>query len=426
MEQHDILDKEIDNKNKIEALLFASADGVRVEDLARMCNIAMLDDVHSLISKLKGEYKERDSPIIITRENDLYRFAVSEKYLQVIQSINTNTELSTGIMETLAMIAWRQPVIQSAIIKIRSTKAYDHIAELLEKGFISKERFGRSYMLKTTQKFAEYFDIPSKEAIAKVFKDFEVDLKREDGQQTLKIAPHPLDDDVPHLGNLEVYGQEGNAPVGGVGFQTYSTEGKEKLADDSSDKIDDVSKISEEENKDQLKPMQFDVKEKEGLQVKAHSTEEKEPKDQFTFPKPDSLDRTDKDSKGVKTAGSYINVDFTEDADADKEEYGDDADLVRARAKEILDDEESGVVSEETDRDPDSLRLGPYPVQQAKYELEGMKLNQRAKNLMDELTHDEAGLSFMTDEVDSDKAEEMDSDSEVDSKQKSSKPDIVT
>jgi hypothetical protein len=59
----------------------------------------------------------------------------------------------------LAIIAWKSPVVQSEIVRIRSTKAYDHIEELLTKGFIMREKSGRSYLIKLTPKFFEYFDI---------------------------------------------------------------------------------------------------------------------------------------------------------------------------------------------------------------------------------------------------------------------------
>ena len=60
-------------------------------------------------------------------------------------------------MKTLAFIAYKQPLMQSNLVKVRSNKAYDHLKILEEKGFVSKEPKGRSYMLRTTKKFVEYF-----------------------------------------------------------------------------------------------------------------------------------------------------------------------------------------------------------------------------------------------------------------------------
>ena len=71
------------------------------------------------------------------------------------------TELPKAVLETVAVIAWKAPVLQSEIIKIRNNKAYDHIKELVESGFIAKEKSSRSYKIKLTQKFFDYFDIDS-------------------------------------------------------------------------------------------------------------------------------------------------------------------------------------------------------------------------------------------------------------------------
>ena len=67
-------------------------------------------------------------------------------------------------METLAVIAWNHPALQADIIKIRHTKAYDHMKQLEETGYVQKVKYGRTFKIKLTQKFFDYFDIPSQNA----------------------------------------------------------------------------------------------------------------------------------------------------------------------------------------------------------------------------------------------------------------------
>ena len=62
-------------------------------------------------------------------------------------------------METLSVIAWKNPALQSDIIKIRTNKAYKHIGELEEAGFIESIKHGRTKLLKLTKKFYDYFDL---------------------------------------------------------------------------------------------------------------------------------------------------------------------------------------------------------------------------------------------------------------------------
>ena len=63
-------------------------------------------------------------------------------------------------MKTLTVIALKEPIRQTELKELRSN-AYEHIQELIEKGLISrtKDKNGRSFNLKTTPKFAEYFKL---------------------------------------------------------------------------------------------------------------------------------------------------------------------------------------------------------------------------------------------------------------------------
>ena len=73
-------------------------------------------------------------------------------------------------METLAVIAWKYPVLQSEVTKIRTNKAYEHLRELEEMGYITREKKGRTRQIKLTQKFFDYFDIVEKEKLKEKFK----------------------------------------------------------------------------------------------------------------------------------------------------------------------------------------------------------------------------------------------------------------
>jgi chromosome segregation and condensation protein ScpB len=80
-------------------------------------------------------------------------------------------------------------VLQSDIIDIRSTKAYDHIEELVTVGFITKARYGRSFMLRLSQQFFEYFDIKNKEQVKEIFKDVAVEAKPREQKELSEVIP---------------------------------------------------------------------------------------------------------------------------------------------------------------------------------------------------------------------------------------------
>ena len=161
-----------DFKKEVEAILFSAGRTVLVQEFCVLLGIRNPGLIKETVKELKGEYEARDSPLMIIEEGEGWKLTVKERFLQVVQRINPHTELSKTILETLSVIAWKQPALQSDVIKIRTNKAYDHIAELERLGFIAKDKHGRSFSLKVTQKFLDYFDLPDSAAIKGVFKEF--------------------------------------------------------------------------------------------------------------------------------------------------------------------------------------------------------------------------------------------------------------
>lgn len=190
-------------KKQVEAILFASGKKVAYEELARICNVE-ISEIKNVLKELKEDFEKSDSALLLTEETDGWKLTVREKYLPTVQKLLPETELSKTILETLAVIAWKHPCMQSDVIKIRTNKAYDHIKELEELGFITKEKKGRSYLLKVTNKFREYFELPGHEDIKKVFKDVEEEFSEEKLGQ-LEVVEEKMAEAVPHkLGKMDV------------------------------------------------------------------------------------------------------------------------------------------------------------------------------------------------------------------------------
>ena len=156
-------------KNQIEALLFASGRKMTVEELKLHLNVASAKTINEAAQQLQKECEERQSPVMVVQEGDSWKLTTREKYLQIVRKINPNTELTKTMMETLAVIAWKQPITQSEVIAIRTNKAYEHIGELERMGFLVKEKYGRTFMLKLTQKFFDYFDLRDAQAAREIF-----------------------------------------------------------------------------------------------------------------------------------------------------------------------------------------------------------------------------------------------------------------
>lgn len=164
-------------KKKIEAILFASGRKVDLEELSRLCKTNN-DEIMNAINELKKKYDEH-SPLLLIEEGNAWKLNVKEDFLPLVQKIVQETELSKTMIETLATVAYKVPVKQSDIIKIRTNKAYDHLDELEKAGYISREKYGRTKLIKLTQKFYGYFDLPP-EKVKEKFKKLE-QLEKEIG-----------------------------------------------------------------------------------------------------------------------------------------------------------------------------------------------------------------------------------------------------
>lgn len=172
-------------KHQIEALLFASGRKMTLEELKMHLTLSSAAVIREALEQLQKEYEERQSPVMLVQEGDFWKLTTREKYLPLVRKINPNTELTKTMMETLAVIAWKQPITQSEVIAIRTNKAYDHIAELEKMGFLVKEKYGRTFMLKLTQKFFDYFDLRDAQAARDLFQHIK---ESEETQQKLQEA----------------------------------------------------------------------------------------------------------------------------------------------------------------------------------------------------------------------------------------------
>ncbi len=171
-------------KNTVESILFSTGRKLELEELSRLCKTKDLEQLKLALQELKQELDQKDSSIMLVEEGNSWKLTIREKYLPYVRKVVTQTELSKSILETLAVIAYKSPTLQSQIIKIRTNKAYGHLDELESSGYITREKKGRTKLIKLTQKFFDYFDIPPeqlKQKLEKVARGEEVlELKKEE------------------------------------------------------------------------------------------------------------------------------------------------------------------------------------------------------------------------------------------------------
>ena len=148
-----------DIKNKIEAVLFTVGRNVGIDELSQLTGVASKGSLSDAVKSLIEDYKKREGSLEIIEENEKFKLNIKKEYLHVTTKLLDQTEFDKPTQETLALIAYKQPVIQSDIVKLRGNTAYDHISKLKEMDFVVSEKSGRTRLLKTTQKFYDYFDV---------------------------------------------------------------------------------------------------------------------------------------------------------------------------------------------------------------------------------------------------------------------------
>jgi len=158
-------------KKMVEAILFTTGRLMDTEEIARLCNIGSIGVVKDIVDELKRDYESRESALNVVNEDNKFKLAIKKEYNYLTTNLMNDSELDEPTTKTLALIAYKQPVMQSEIIDMRGNTAYDHIKILRELGFIVSEKKGRTRLLKLAPKFFDYFDIIENEVKGKIVSD---------------------------------------------------------------------------------------------------------------------------------------------------------------------------------------------------------------------------------------------------------------
>ena len=146
-------------KNLIEGALYAAGRPLDVEELAtKLETPKKLTEV--LVNELAMEYLERTTALIIAQVGERYQMQLRPEYTESIAKFVKGGAIAERYLRTLTVIALKQPILKSIIIKIRGSGAYEHIKYLMDNDLINAVKKGRSFELTTTDKYSEMFGLP--------------------------------------------------------------------------------------------------------------------------------------------------------------------------------------------------------------------------------------------------------------------------
>lgn len=151
----------------IEAVIFASGEPIAANKLAQIFETDE-ETVTALVGELAAQYDESGSALRIVRTAEQYQICTRPQYAPYIRAaleLRRNTPLSNAAMETLAIIAYNEPVTRNIIERVRGVDSSGVVSSLLAKGLIEeKGRLdlpGRPMQYQTTTLFLRSFGIES-------------------------------------------------------------------------------------------------------------------------------------------------------------------------------------------------------------------------------------------------------------------------
>jgi len=227
-------------KKDVEALLFSSGRALSQDALASILDTDP-KNIRSALKELKEDYDSRDTALKIFQEGEEWKMLVRDAHIPVVQRVVADTEFGRPTLETLAVIAYKNPILQSEVIEKRGSHAYEHIKELEKAGFVTKQPEGRSYKLKLAEKFFEYFDVEGEDDIREVFKNVQ-EPEAPDHIGEMEVVDVEKEDENPFMTR-----ELGTKPQ----MTAQEREEREKFLDDIDKKLHDTSSRNDEHEKDE-------------------------------------------------------------------------------------------------------------------------------------------------------------------------------
>ena len=228
-------------KNIIEALLIVSDAGLKKEDILSAVADADAKDVVEAIGLLKQEYASSERAFDIDEIAGRYRIVTKPEYIPWINKLYERdiNRLSKQSMETLALVAYKQPATRAEIESVRGVNTDGVLRSLLEKDLIKikgrKDVPGRPLVYGTTGKFLETFGLNSLDDLPMLrdFREEELEFKQEEA----KILP--LEENDPALANKTEELKRQEEPV--ASSEEISEENNEEVNDIApEDKVEEI------------------------------------------------------------------------------------------------------------------------------------------------------------------------------------------
>ncbi len=197
------MDNDIINEDELcaacEAILFSMGDAVEAVHIAQALEVS-IDTIENILTKLMDKYNNPDRGIMLMMIDGAYQLCTKKEmydYLIKIAHVPKPKEITEVMLETLSIIAYKQPVTRLEVERIRGVNSDHTINKLIEYNLICevgrKDAPGRPILFATTEEFLRSFGIESTEELPELDSDVYEELKKEAEQEVSGMEQLHLD-----------------------------------------------------------------------------------------------------------------------------------------------------------------------------------------------------------------------------------------
>ncbi|MCB0310490.1 MAG: SMC-Scp complex subunit ScpB [Bdellovibrionales bacterium] len=191
--------EKVDQRRLLEALIFVHGEPLSIELMVEVTGIAQ-EEISELLEELAAQHKERGSGFLLEKVAGKYQFRSVPEFSVFMQHLKTGgpRRLSIAALETLAIIAYRQPVVKSDIEKLRGVDATPTLRTLLDRNLIRivghQASVGQPALYGTTEEFLKIFgmnsldELPSQRDLAELEDPGEPQMLQDQDEAT-PVAP---------------------------------------------------------------------------------------------------------------------------------------------------------------------------------------------------------------------------------------------
>jgi len=159
-------------KSIVESLLFVAEKPISIKEIADATGV-MAAEIQKFLKEIEEDFREKGIRLI--RKGEYFSFVTAPenaKEVSLLLNEELRHDLSQAALETLAIIAYKQPLTRSEIEEIRGVNSDSIVRNLLIRGLIAevgrKETVGKPIMYGTTMEFVQFFGLDTEESLPKL------------------------------------------------------------------------------------------------------------------------------------------------------------------------------------------------------------------------------------------------------------------